>query len=281
MDSADLRKVQLVQLEIAKEIKRICEDNGISYWLDAGSLLGAVRHNGFIPWDDDLDIGMLRRDYERFLQIAPMKLKKEYQLMEWKLTPESHYTPFAKVRKLGTIYQEARDTRGKNNGIYVDIFPYDVFPIDQKDQKWQRNKVDLLKKVIAVKHGDKPWKRINETNWIQFAKYIPIIILSWFTPEKAKDYFDEVHQKFNEQKGFSHYSITDAERYGQWLVKRECLETLAPLPFEDDLFFCPVEFDKYLTDIYGDYMQFPPVEKRELGHMIVKIDFGDEAEKGN
>ena len=80
MDNETLRKVQLAQLEIGKEIKRVCDENGIKYFLDSGTLLGAIRHKGFIPWDDDMDMGMLREDYERFIEIAPKELKPEYFL---------------------------------------------------------------------------------------------------------------------------------------------------------------------------------------------------------
>lgn len=78
MDNNTLRKVQLAQLEIAKEIKRVCDENDIKYFLDAGTLLGTVRHKGFIPWDDDMDIGMLRKEYDKFVKIAPEKLEKNY-----------------------------------------------------------------------------------------------------------------------------------------------------------------------------------------------------------
>ena len=84
LDNITLRKVQLVQLEIAKEIDRICKKNNIKYFLIGGSLLGAIRHQGFIPWDDDLDVGMLRDDYEKFLKVAGDELQEKYKIIDWK-----------------------------------------------------------------------------------------------------------------------------------------------------------------------------------------------------
>lgn len=103
MERDVLRRVQLIELEIAKEVKRVCDENGIRYFLYRGTFLGAVRHKGFIPWDDDMDIGMLRSDYEKFCRIAPQKLDKAYCFQNWH-TDQNYALPFGKVRKRNTVF---------------------------------------------------------------------------------------------------------------------------------------------------------------------------------
>lgn len=98
MDNEILRKVQLAQLDMAKEVKRICNKYNINYFMDSGTLLGAVRHRGFIPWDDDLDFGMLREDYEKFLKIATTELDSKFFLQTWKNDDGFPYG-FSKIRK--------------------------------------------------------------------------------------------------------------------------------------------------------------------------------------
>ena len=147
MDKEILRRLQLTQLDIAKEIKRVCEKNDIKYWLESGTLLGAVRHKGFIPWDDDLDIAMRRDDYERFKKIAPRDLSSEYFFQSWE-TDENFGLPFAKVRKRKTIYKEIKAKNSKaNNGIFVDIFPYDI--VSGEDDKLVKNLIMWKKMFIS------------------------------------------------------------------------------------------------------------------------------------
>src|SRR5690554_5979187 len=128
MNNLQLAKVHKVQLEIANEVKRICEKNNIKYFMIAGTLLGAVRHRGFIPWDDDLDIGMLRNDYKRFIELAAKELNDTYYLETW-YTSSGYGMPFAKIRKNDTRYIEKSSKDVKcHPGIFIDIFPFDNVP---------------------------------------------------------------------------------------------------------------------------------------------------------
>ena len=132
MDKETLRKVQLAQLEIAKEFKRICDENQLQYFMDSGTLLGAVRHKGFIPWDDDMDFGMMRDQYEKFLSVAPDILGEKFFIQTWS-SDENYPYAFCKIGKKDTVYRESVSQKSKmHHELYIDIFPYDVYPEESK-----------------------------------------------------------------------------------------------------------------------------------------------------
>jgi len=123
-----MEEIHKIQFEMALEVKRICQNHNIEYFLIAGTLLGAVRHKGFIPWDDDLDIGMLRIDYNKFISLAPIEMDKKYVLQTWDTDP-GFALPSAKLRKSGTKYIERNSQKANiHNGIFIDIFPFDNAP---------------------------------------------------------------------------------------------------------------------------------------------------------
>lgn len=272
MEKHLLRKVQLTQLEIAKEIRRVCDENGINYFLDSGTLLGAVRHKGFIPWDDDLDLGMLREDYEKFCEIAPEKLDPKYCLQTWR-TDKNYPLPFGKVRKRNTVYVEGKSDQSTENGIYVDIFPYDKAPENMEERAKLRKQMCDLARMALMKNHYQPWYEDGKTNWKKRIGYIYYQIKAAFT----------THDKIVEEYEKLVNSVTDdVTRYEQtgniflYYLPKAWYEKFELIDFEDDKFLCTSNADGYLTSLYGDYMQLPPESERENRHQIIELDFGEE-----
>ena len=164
MEREVLLKVQQIQLEMAKDIKRVCEENGIRYFLYRGTFLGAVRHKGVIPWDDDMDFGMLRADYEKFCRIAPEKLSSQYCFQNWH-TDENYALPFGKVRKRGTLFVEAKCARLPENGIYIDIYPLDFAPEGEQARKKLAKSLLHLFRLKLMKSGYTPWREEEKIIW--------------------------------------------------------------------------------------------------------------------
>ena len=273
MDKVTLRKVQLEQLKIAKEIRRVCEENNIKYFLDSGTLLGAIRHKGFIPWDDDLDIGMFRADYERFIEIAPKALKDNYLLQVW--GGNNHYPlSFAKVRNVNTIYIENKAQKlQENQGIYVDVFPYDRYGDDMKKQGFP---LMLVRRMILAKEKMEPWRDNDKINIKRYLIYLPIRFLAMFASKKTLiDFYEKTAQMYNndEQRDYFPQGTTP---YGRWVIEKKGLSDMTLGDFEGEKFSIPANYDIYLKNAYGDYMTLPPIDKRENKHQIIKVKFEDE-----
>lgn len=271
MDRDTLRRVQLVQLEIAKEIKRVCDKNGIDYFMDGGTLIGAVRHKGFIPWDDDLDFSMVRDQYEQFLKIAPNELGEQFFLQTW-YSDIGYGLPFAKVRKNGTLYiEEITEKCNCHQGIFVDIFPYDNLPKDEDERKKQGKILTFLKVLLKAKCRARPAYVSKRFEMNKFIKFIPFIMISKFV---KKDYlirtYDSIAQKSNTQNTGRLYCQC-CSKYAKVTIQETIFRKTIELPFEDTFFRAPEEYDWYLSSAYGDYMTPPPVEEREDRHQVKQV----------
>ena len=275
MNSKTLRKVQLVQLEMAKEVKRVCKELNIDYHLDSGTLLGAVRHKGFIPWDDDLDIGMTRSNYEKFIKQAPSILSNDYFLQTW-YSDKEFGLPFAKLRKKGTLYiEEGAQYSSAENGFYIDIIPYNVYPNGFLQKIIQGSKYDLYRRLILMKCNYTPWKADDSNNLVKKFIYLPFKFLSvFFTKEILIRSYEKTCTRY-ENKNYKFCFPSGTSNYGKWIINRKCLLKLNLLKFEDDYFLCPKDYDVYLKAVYGNYMELPPKDKRENRHRIIKLSFGN------
>ena len=271
MECSLLRRVQLTQLDILREVDRMCRENGIRWFLCCGTLLGAVRHQGFIPWDDDLDIGMLRKDYETFCRLAPEKLDPRFCVQSWYTEPE-YPLPFAKVRMRGTRYVGAKSKIFRENGFYIDVFPFDYAPENGQMQSDLAVKLNDLFRMKLMKSGYQPWLEKNRINWKKRIGYI------LYQRKASKFSQEELARAYNALASACPGSSVLCRQRG--LRKLECypacwFEKTVLHPFEGERYPVPAEYDKILSAQFGDYMTLPPEGSREDRHQIVKVDFGD------
>lgn len=269
-----LRQCQLLQLNIAKEVKRICEKHNIKYFLNAGTLLGAIRHGGFIPWDDDLDIGMLRAEYDKFLEIAPVELNKKYFLQTWDSDP-NYAMPFAKIRLNGTKYIEYNSRNVDiHKGIYIDVFPYDRIPDNNLRRIIQKYKSKFYWHLLLNKSK---YEYVSEKQYVKrlmcgLLKKIATI----YSYKNLHDRFYKIMVKYNQTSTKKVVTFGGASSFEKESLEYEWIKEVIEKSFENTTFFIPKSWDEYLVHFYGDYMTPPPIDKRYEGHNIIECNFGNE-----
>lgn len=262
-----IRKLQLLELEIAKEIKRICEENQIDYFLIDGTLLGAIRHKGFIPWDDDMDIGMTTENYNRFLEVAPNQLDERFFLQTSSIDKNIGYV-FAKVRMKHTHFiEKVTDGLGIQDGIFVDILPYDKADSSMIRSSHMR-KLQLLCKIKMLKAG----YRLNNITKKPLNRLVNDI-LAWIPVSKEKiDSKIESEIQKGIISGNEYYIERDGMFKGTYVFRREYVDELIDVKFEDTLFKAPKNYDDFLKSAYGNYLEYPSDEERSVGHSVKGVE---------
>ena len=260
-----LRKAQLY---IANEIKRVCEKNGIKYFLDCGSMLGAVRHHGFIPWDDDMDIGMKKEDYEHFLRIATCELGDEFFLDNYQSNTDNALV-FSKVRLKNTTYIEAKgNPNAVHNEIFVDVFPYYYIADNDLIRRLEGTFMSILSQAIMSKSGYKVWKGEGV---LKRLKFLPTdIVGALLSKQKMHSIIDYLYNKHTNTRRMC---IHSGSCYGYWFFPKDVFADFIEVGFERYNFKIPSRYDEYLSIAYGDYMKLPPRENQAT-HLICKLDMG-------
>lgn len=266
-----LRQVQLIQLEILKDFVKVCNKYNLQYFLDGGTLLGAVRHKGFIPWDDDLDVAMPRKDYDKFCKIAS-KCLPDYLFFQDFYTDNHYPNAYAKIRKKKTVFTELISRNCKmQNGIFIDIFPYDNYPNKKIEQIWQGIQIEFYKHVLICKENIYPWLGMRKKKLVlKMTEYLPFFFLSkLFNRNWIIKRYEKTLILYNNKKCI--YLKEPDLRYGKVVIPVDSLKEFVNLEFEGEMFQCPKEYDKVLEILYGDYMKFPPKSERGNWHHVIDI----------
>lgn len=268
---SNLKNIQSEQLKILIEFDRICRKNNINYQLFAGSLLGSVRHQGFIPWDDDIDVCMLRDDYERFLKICETELNQTYFLQTPKTDKNSMFS-FTKIRKNNTVFKEAIIAElDMHHGIFIDIFPLDnISPntILGKSQLFVLTYLRKIKKFKLKKKCSKSSSRLKS-----MVKYLIHYLIKPISIKNFNCLEIRIAQLIKKGNGYvSHLSNGETNKiYMKYAMKKNQFENIIEGEFEEHQFFIPKNYDEVLEQLFGDYMSFPPIEEQVPYHDVCEL----------
>lgn len=264
-----------IQIRIADEVKRICEKHNIQYFMIAGTTLGAIRHQGFIPWDDDIDFGMLRKEYQKFMDVAKYELSSEYFLQTWHTDP-NYGLPFAKIhyKKSKLIASNQPKSMQQNSGIFIDIFPYDFISRDTKIRKNVWNRYQYIARLLKLKNNYK----LNTNSLIKkMAIYGLQLQANLQSRQKLIEHLEAIEAECNKQHHPSNLLITLGGWYGyeKEVMELDWCTNLNDKTFETSSYPCQVDYDAYLKHLYTDYMKLPPEDQRYNQHGLISIELED------
>lgn len=261
-----LDKIHASELTMLDEIDRVCRALGLTYYLSCGTLLGAVRHEGFIPWDEDLDIMMPRADYETFVRKAPALLESGFRLDDISTNP-LYFNPFAKIRLVDSLFaiRALKNYRGGQE-LWLDIFPMDeVAGQDDPSLAARARTIGLCRAAICTKRG------VFDLGSVSLRQRLAIRALLLLPEQKIWDRMKKAHLAGQGDC----YVILDTDYKPQKLILPKAWFTPAKEGrFEGKTYPIPADSDAVLTHIYGDYMQIPPKEK-QVTFYPMKIRFPD------
>lgn len=270
----DLNELKRIELNILQQIDKICREQGFRYWLCGGTLLGAVRHKGFIPWDDDIDIFMPRQDYNEFIKYCANH-STPFQLFSHE-TDDSYYRLYAKACAMNTLVEEYGDNlKLPSTGIWVDIFPIDGLADSWEKAKGVIKSIEFKRNLLTAALWKKYFIGHSKSIIFTVGRFLLYIMGKFTNKWKLIKKIEKRYIKndFDKMKycgvAFGCYGVRE-------VVERKFFDDSVDIEFEGCLFKAPIGWSQYLNSIYGDYMQLPPEDKRVTQHEFKAYILEDE-----
>lgn len=259
--SYDIRELQLRLLDILIEFDKVCRAHDIKYYMLFGTMLGAVRHKGFIPWDDDIDVGVPRPQYEQLIKHAKDWFSEPFNLRSFE-SDRSFLFGFAKLEDTRTTLVERVRPKAKI-GIYMDVFPIDGISSNCIMQHVQDRLYSMYYRACYFLRHEPYTKCYRPKTWW------PVVLRKYYTPERLMRVFKKVTTMYSYDKSTYVASLHDGLNSA---MPKTVLGTPTPIEFEGHWFYGVEKTDDYLTREYGDYMQIPKEEDRQI-HSFLSVDF--------
>lgn len=258
-----LVELQQTETAILRTFAEVCDKLNLRYFLLAGTLLGAARHQGFIPWDDDIDVGMPRADYEIFLEKGQQYLPEHLFIQSFISDPE-YPLSFAKLRNSNTTFIESAISHLKiNHGVYIDIFPIDYYPDDKREQlRFNAKNAQYRRRLHAI------WKKAAPEPWKTRLKTAPHV-LRYPSAKRVIHLREKLYRSVPKSSLMISYAGIFSNKE---VMPAAWFADVTTLPFEGMTLSVPAKYHEWLTHMYGDYMQLPPEEKRIAHHYADVID---------
>ena len=258
MKEMTLEEIKKVQLDILVYIDKVCKEHNIKYSLGYGTLLGAVRHKGFIPWDDDIDIILKRSEYNKLINTLYEEKDDRYRVFSMK--DEGYFYPYAKVSDNKTVIKEKNWPDYRDLGVYIDIFPIDYIPESKGEEYYN----ETMQCVNGLYNCLTDIAYVHEKAYMRLLKRISRFRGVNKDREKGEQYWKQKIDKMSQLSDSKTTASIVSGKYCPW--NKELLVKFTELEFENHMFNAVEDYDTMLRSYYGDYMKLPPKEERVSNH---------------
>ena len=275
-----LTELQLIDLNILRTVVDICNKHSLTYYALGGTLLGAVRHQGFIPWDDDIDIALPRPDYQQLLDACNDELSNVLIVQNYKTMPDDPApTYMSRIGKVGTLVAYGVANKTKEMPVWIDVFPFDAMPSNNLLRSIQKYRLLYHRMKFqfscydANVHQHRPNRPLHERLLMKFRETTKVGE-NW-NPAEMLAQTERAALSYNYDEEDYFVNLFGAYKFREMFPKAWFGNGIA-LPFEDGTINCPIEYDKVLSQMYGDYMTPPVEEDRAMHHCLSVITLGEE-----